>query len=108
MIETGAVREWVGISSDIHDRKVWPAVSDAENTVLTGTQLRAARGILNWSVRELSQAAAVSSSTIRRFEEMDGPPPGPEEALAPLQAALEGAGVEFLFPPSGKPGVRPR
>jgi PAS domain S-box-containing protein len=108
MFETGAVREWVGISSDIHDRKVWPAVSDAENTVLTGTQLRAARGILNWSVRELSHAAAVSSSTIRRFEEMDGPPPGPEEALAPLQAALEGAGVEFLFPPSGKPGVRPR
>jgi PAS domain S-box-containing protein len=108
MLETGAVREWVGISADIHDRKVWPAVSDAANSVLTGAQLRAARGILNWSVRELSLAAAVSSSTIRRLEEMDGPPPGREEALAPLQAALESGGVEFLFPPTGKPGVRPR
>jgi PAS domain S-box-containing protein len=108
MLETGAVREWVGVSSDIHDRKVWPAASAASDAVLTGAQLRAARGVLNWSVRELSEAAKVSSSTIRRLEEMDGPPPGREEALAPLKAALEGGGVEFLFPPSGKPGVRPR
>ncbi len=75
--------------------------------MLTGAQLRAARGILNWSVRELSQAASVSSSTIRRLEEMNGPPPGREDALKPLQAALEAGGVEFLFPPSGRPGVRP-
>ncbi|HWV43671.1 PAS domain-containing protein [Pseudorhodoplanes sp.] len=106
--ETGAVREWVGITSDIHDRKVWPATSEEAEGVLTGAQLRAARGVLNWSVRELSQASGVSSSTIRRLEDIDGPPPGREEALRPLQSALEGAGVEFLFPPSGKPGVRPR
>lgn len=107
MLETGAVREWVGLSSDIQDRKVWPAVHDTANSVLTGAQLRAARGILNWSVRELSQAAGVSSSTIRRLEEMDGAPPGREDALQPLQTALETGGVEFLFPPSGQPGVRP-
>lgn len=107
MLETGAVREWVGLSSDIQDRKVWPAARDPGNFVLTGAQLRAARGILNWSVRELSQAANVSSSTIRRLEEMDGAPPGREEALKPLQAAMEAGGVEFLFPPSGQPGVRP-
>ncbi|MFZ5690837.1 MAG: PAS domain-containing protein [Pseudomonadota bacterium] len=107
MLESGAVREWVGLSMDIHDRKVWPAATGTGN-VLTGAQLRAARGILNWSVRELSLAASVSSSTIRRLEEMDGPPPGREDSLEPLQAALEAGGVEFLFPPSGKPGVRPR
>jgi PAS domain S-box-containing protein len=107
MLETGAVREWVGISSDIHDSKVWPAVSGAERTVLTGAQIRAARGVANWSVRELSEAAKISSSTIRRLEESNGPPPTVEAALAPLQAALENAGVEFLFPPNGKPGVRP-
>jgi hypothetical protein len=107
MLETGAVREWVGISSDIHDLKVWPIVS-GDKAILTGAQLRAARGILNWSVRELSEAAAVSSSTIRRLEEMDGSPPSHEDALAPLQNTLEQGGVEFLFPPSGKPGVRPR
>ena len=108
MLETGAVREWVGLSSDIHDRKVWPAAGGTDEAIMTGAQLRAARGILNWSVRQLSEATNVSSSTIRRLEEMDGPPPGREEALVPLQAALEGGGVEFLFPPSGKPGVRPR
>ncbi len=107
MLETGAVREWVGLSSDIHDRKVWPATSEAADAVMTGAQLRAARGILNWSVRELSQAARVSSSTIRRLEEMDGPPPGREDALPKLQEALESGGVEFLFPPLGKPGLRP-
>jgi PAS domain S-box-containing protein len=107
MLESGTVREWVGLSTDIQDLKVWPIATDAAN-VLTGAQLRAARGILNWSVRELSLAAAVSSSTIRRLEEMDGPPPAHEDSLAPLQIALENGGVEFLFPPSGKPGVRPR
>jgi hypothetical protein len=107
MTESGLVREWVGVSSDIQDRKVWPT-ANSKGDVLTGAQLRAARGVLNWSVRELSLAAGVSSSTIRRLEEMDGPPPGPEECLAPLQAALEHGGVEFLFPPLGKPGVRPR
>ena len=108
LLETGAVREWVGISSDIHDRKVWPAAGGAGHAVMTGAQLRAARGVLNWSVRQLSEAAKVSSSTIRRLEEMDGPPPGREDALAPLRAALENGGAEFLFPPSGRPGVRPR
>jgi PAS domain S-box-containing protein len=109
MLETGAVREWVGLSSDIHDRKVWPAAAEgADKAIMTGAQLRAARGVLNWSVRELSESAGISSSTIRRLEEMDGPPPGREEAVPQLQAALETGGVEFLFPPSGKPGVRPR
>ncbi len=108
MLETGAVREWVGMSSDIHDSKVWPATSTTEQTLLTGAQLRAGRGIVNWSVRELSEAAKISSSTIRRLEEANGPPATVEPSLAPLQTALEGAGVEFLFPPNGRPGVRPR
>jgi PAS domain S-box-containing protein len=47
MLESGTVREWVGLSTDIQDLKVWPIATDAAN-VLTGAQLRAARGILNW------------------------------------------------------------
>ena len=108
MLETGAVREWVGISSDVHDRKVWSAPADVEQPVLTGAQIRAARGIVNWSVRELSVAARVSSSTIRRLEETNEAPAPSEESLAPIRTALEGAGVEFLFPPTGKPGLRPK
>lgn len=108
LLETGAVREWVGMSSDIHDSKVWPVASTAEERLLTGAQLRAGRGIANWSVRELSEAAKISSSTIRRLEESDGPPATAEPSLGPLQTALESAGVEFLFPPNGRPGVRPK
>jgi PAS domain S-box-containing protein len=108
MLETGAAREWVGISSDIHESKVWPVTTDLEQSVLTGAQIRAARGIANWSVRELSEAAHVSSSTIRRLEELNEAPTSTEESLGPIRMALEGAGVEFFFPPNGKPGVRPR
>ena len=108
MLETGAVREWVGISSDVHERKVWSVPTDAEQHVLTGAQIRAARGIVNWSVRQLSEAARVSSSTIRRLEESNEAPASSEESLVPIRTALEGAGVEFLFPPTGKPGLRPK
>lgn len=107
MMETGTIREWVGISSDIHESKVWPVAADTDE-VLTGAQIRAARGVVNWSVRELSEAARVSSSTIRRLEESNDAPSSTEESLSPIRLALEGAGVEFFFPPSGKPGVRPK
>jgi len=108
MLESGAVREWVGISTDIHESKVWPTSSETEEAILTGAQIRAARGVVNWSVRELSEAAHVSGSTIRRLEELNGPPASAEPALGPIRTALETAGVEFFFPPTGKPGVRPR
>lgn len=107
MLEQGTVREWVGILFDIHDRKVWSDSSDAASSPLTGAQIRAARGIVNWSVRELSEAARVSSSTIRRLEEWNDAAATPEPSLVSIRAALEAAGVEFLFPPTGKPGVRP-
>lgn len=105
MRKDGSVREWVGGSVDIHDQRVW---SPPQTTsTITGAQLRAARGILNWSVRDLADAAKVSVSTIRRLEESNGPPADAEDALRPLREALELAGIDFLFPPLGKPGVRP-
>jgi PAS domain S-box-containing protein len=102
----GSVREWVGLCVDIHHQKVWAPIEPA--SPITGPQLRAARGILNWSVRDLANAAKISASTIRRLEEANGALTEPEDALVPLKETLEGAGVEFLFPPLGKPGVRPR
>lgn len=105
--DDGTVREWLGISVDIHDSKAWPSQSGPAD-IVTGAQLRAARGILNWSVRDLAETASVSPSTIRRLEESDGAPSGPEPSLAGLRTTLENAGVEFLFPPTGKPGLRPR
>jgi PAS domain S-box-containing protein len=101
-----SLREWVGVCVDIHDQKVWSPPDQART--ITGAQLRAARGILNWSVRDLADAAKISASAIRRLEETNGPSTEPEGALRPLTESLEKAGVEFLFPPLGKPGVRPR
>jgi PAS domain S-box-containing protein len=103
--DDGSVREWLGISYDITESKTWPR-SDASG-MLTGAQIRAARGILNWSVRDLAEKSEVSGSTIRRLEETDGPAAPTEEAISPLRTALEKAGIEFLFPPAGEPGLRP-
>ncbi len=102
----GSLREWVGACVDIHDQKTWAAAT--QPSTLTGEQLRAARGILNWSVRDLADAAGVSVSTLRRIEETDGPPTDSEESLAPLIGCLASAGIEFLFPPLGNPCVRRR
>jgi hypothetical protein len=99
------VREWIGISYDITESKTWPR--NLSSGMLTGAQIRAARGILNWSVRDLSERSEISGSTIRRLEETDGPAAPDEVAISPLRGALEKAGIEFLFPPSGKPGLRP-
>jgi PAS domain S-box-containing protein len=95
----------VGVSIDIHDEKMWPKRSD--DAMLTGAQIRAARGILNWSVRDLSEATAISPSTIRRLEETDGVPSVPKESAAEIKNSLRSAGIEFFIAPSGKPGVGP-
>ncbi|MBV8769617.1 MAG: PAS domain-containing protein, partial [Hyphomicrobiales bacterium] len=84
--QNGAVVTRVGISTDVHDEKMWPKRS--EDNLLTGAQIRAARGILNWSVRDLSEATAVSPSTIRRLEETDGVPSGPKESAAEIKNSL--------------------
>jgi PAS domain S-box-containing protein len=102
----GSLREWIGVCIDVHDQKLWSPPIPVPT--VTGAQLRAARAILTWSVRDLVKAAAVSSSTIRRLEEIDGPTAAPENALTSLKTALEKGGVEFLFPPVGKAGARPR
>lgn len=100
----GSCRGWIGTSDDIHREKDW---SSPEMRQLTGAQLRGARGILNWSVRDLADRANVSPAVIRRLEERDDAPAEPDPANAPLKTTLEQAGVQFLFPCMGKPGVRP-
>ena len=103
--DDGSIREWLGISYDITESKTWPR--NPASGMLTGAQIRAARGILNWSVRDLAEKAKISGSTIRRLEESDGPASPGEDAIEPIRHALEKAGIEFLFPPAGKPGLRP-
>lgn len=65
--------------------------------MVTSAQLRAARGLLNWTVRDLSEAAKVHRNTITRIEK-DQTTAG--SAILAIQAALEAAGVVFL--PNGE------
>jgi transcriptional regulator with XRE-family HTH domain len=69
---------------------------------VTGAQLRAARGLLNWSVRELAERAKVHRNTISNYER--GKYAGTLETVAAIKGAIEKAGVSFI---NGKhPGVK--
>ncbi len=101
----GRVEEYVGITYDIQDRKTLLLMDEPEQK-LTGAQIRAARGILNWSVKELADNTGVSAATIRRLEETDGATG--DEVLAPIARALLKAGASFYAAPTGKPAAGPR
>ena len=73
-----------------------------------GKQLRAGRGALNWSVRELAEYSGVGPATIVRYESHDGVPPSRSGNLQKLIHALEAGGIEFIGAPGDRPGVRIR
>jgi PAS domain S-box-containing protein len=103
---TGAVREWMGLLQPLHDGGACRP-SDTR-PVITGAQIRAGRGLLRWSEEDLSKAARVSRSTVRRAEEVDGVPAARFENLQAIRTALEEAGIALTFPLTGKPGVQPK
>ena len=72
---------------------------------MTPAQCRMARAALELGIRELAEAAAVSTNTITRFERGE---PLKERTVAAMRAALESAGVEFIAENGGGPGVRLR
>lgn len=102
------IREFVGISLDIEAERVLPETSGKEEQTITGAQIRAARGLVKWSVQDLSEASGVSIAIIRRCEATDGfCLTGRQEELA-LKEALMRAGARFYFHPGSKPSVAPR
>jgi PAS domain-containing protein len=105
--DAGEVKEWLGVNSVVQCEKLGliPGVPKGR---ITGAQIRAARGLLRWSAEKLAEAASTSRATIRRLEETDGPLGDTEDMLVEIESALTKAGVEFLFPEIGKPGIRPR
>lgn len=73
----------------------------------TPAQLRAARHLLGLSQAAIASATALSLPTIKRAEgERDVPVSS--DAVAAIRGALEAAGVEFLAPDNGGPGVKLR
>jgi transcriptional regulator with XRE-family HTH domain len=67
-----------------------------KRTMITGAQIRAARALLNWPARELSQRSGVSQSSIHRAEHAEDYPSMHEHSLAAIKTAFEQYGVEFL------------
>ncbi len=72
---------------------------------VTSAQVRAARGLLNWTVRDLAEKSGVHRNTVTKIE-ADTAVHGP--TIAAVIHALEAAGVEFIPENGGGAGVRLR
>lgn len=68
--------------------------------------MRAARGLVNWTVRDLSERSGVHRNTITNIE--TGKSGGDAATLAAIRTALEAAGVIFVDENGDGPGVRLR
>ncbi len=68
-------------------------------------QLRAARGLVDWSQSQLADASGVALSTVRRMENSEGRLRGTADNVWKVQQALEEAGVVFIDENEQGPGV---
>lgn len=73
--------------------------------MVTSAQIRAARGLLNWTVRDLAEQSGVHRNTITRIE-TEATSPG--HSISAVLATLEAAGVIFVDENGEGPGVRLR
>ena len=75
--------------------------------MITGRQIRAARGFLALDRRDFAQKSVVTIYTIERIE-VDGEIPGAvmTKDLSAIKAALEAEGIEFTDGAGGQ-GVQP-
>jgi transcriptional regulator with XRE-family HTH domain len=71
-------------------------------------QIKAARELLGWSQEAIAKASGVSIPTIKRLEAVGGDLGGRPATREKIRTALEKAGVEFIDPNDGGPGVRLR
>ena len=76
--------------------------------MITSSQIRAARAMLNWSREELAKNSGVGISALMRFEGAEKIPRGNIKTFELIQAAFEKAGIEFIGTPEDAPGVRLR
>lgn len=74
-----------------------------------GEQLRAARALVRWTLKELAEkciSEPVSVDTLKKWEATNGPIRGLAPKIDAARKALESAGVEFIPENGGGPGVR--
>jgi transcriptional regulator with XRE-family HTH domain len=64
--------------------------------MISGAQIRAARGILRWSARQLAEECGLSIGSIQASERRDGIPETMQTgSLMKIKRALERGGVDF-------------
>ncbi len=76
--------------------------------MIEAAQIRAARGLVEWSQTQLAEASGLALSTIRRMEVAGGTLKSSVENVLKVQRALEGASVIFIDEDEEGPGVRLR
>jgi transcriptional regulator with XRE-family HTH domain len=74
--------------------------------LITSSQIRAARALLDWTVQNLADKSSLGFTTVVRMESGNGVPPSQAKTLDSVQRALERAGIEFIGTPDDRPGVR--
>ncbi|MFF9550754.1 PAS domain-containing protein [Methylobacterium fujisawaense] len=119
----GSVREWVGVCLKMPGRSRYGAptagtdaspkppaapvsVASTGEELPTPGQIRAARGLTGMSKDDLAAASKVSVSTLNRLEDPASSVRPRADTLLAVRRALERAGVEFIFEPGSKPGIR--
>jgi transcriptional regulator with XRE-family HTH domain len=75
---------------------------------MTGAQIRAARATLDWTAQKLADLSEISLATIQRAERDSGAVRMTAANTNAIRRTLEAAGIEFIEPNGGGPGVRLR
>jgi len=91
-----------GLLQDLYESRSESRI--ARGMTITAAQCRAARAMLQWSVRALAEKAGVRPATISNFE--TGKTSPNRLTRAAIRGALEAGGIEFTN--GAKPGVRLR
>ena len=74
--------------------------------MITSAQIRAARGMLGWSRKDLSETSGISFASMIRLESFEGVPASNFKTLEAIKKAFEAAGIEFVGTPEEGAGVR--
>ena len=74
--------------------------------MITSTQIRAARALLDWSRSDLAAESGLSFSSMMRLESADGVPSANIKTLEAIKKAFEKQGIEFIGTPESGAGVR--
>ena len=74
--------------------------------MITSAQIRAARGMLEWTRSDLAEKSGVGFSSMQRLESSDGVPGAQFKTLEAIKDAFEKAGIEFIGTPDDGAGVR--